>query len=189
MIPFGVVVLAAGSSTRFGSPKQLAEWEGEPLVRRAAKAALKSDAAIVIVVVGTGENEITSALAGLDVLIEVNESWEEGMASSIRKGVQALPEEAGRLVILATDQPLITGHDISSLIECMDSTGQPIVAAAYDGILGVPAAFSSELFPELLNLRGDSGARSLIRNRRGVASVPMPTASVDIDVPGDLNSC
>jgi molybdenum cofactor cytidylyltransferase len=172
------VVLAAGSSSRLGRPKQLLQIEGEPLVRRAARVA--REVAQTVVVIPANAPEIRAALADLDVSIVENAGATEGIASSIRCGVAAAPTD---VLLMVCDQPRITSQHLRALIDA-DAL---IAATGYAGAAGVPARFSARLRDELLELRGDVGARSLIeRHREAVAIVPFEDAKIDIDVAEDV---
>ena len=107
---------------------------------------------------------------------ENNPEAEEGMASSIRAGISSAPPDS-RLLITLCDQPLVTAEHLRALI----AVDAPIVATGYSGIAGVPAVFAPELLPELLALRGDVGARSIIE-RRGAVVIPFEAAAHDVDV-------
>ena len=183
----GAVVLAAGGSSRFGSPKQLHTVGGQPLVRRAALAALDSGAAPVLVVLGAHADQVTPALDGLEVSIAMNDEWQRGLASSLATGVRALvadPACDGVLVMLA-DQPLVDAAALSRLLAAFDG-GHRLVASAYGGALGVPAVFGREYVDELLTLEGDSGAGPWLRARGDdVTCVPLAAAALDVDTPLD----
>ncbi|HEX3577333.1 MAG TPA: nucleotidyltransferase family protein [Thermoanaerobaculia bacterium] len=158
------VVLAAGSSTRLGTPKQAIIFEGETLLARAERLA-RAVAEEVIVVTP-----------------ELNPEAAEGIASSIRAGVRLAGDNA-RILIMLCDQPLITVEHLRELV----AIDAPIVASGYAGIAGVPAVFAPELGAELLALRGDHGARVVIAAHRDVTRVvPFEDASVDIDSADDL---
>jgi molybdenum cofactor cytidylyltransferase len=188
---FGIVVLAAGSSTRMGSPKQLLDYGGKPLLRHAADVALRSMCyGDVMVVLGSHAHELRPALAGLPVTILENRRWEEGMGTSIQTGVAHA--EATRLdgVILALgDQPLITPESLDRLIHTHIETGHPIVAAQYAGTVGVPVFFSREFFPDLLALKPQQGCKGVILSHPEHAfHLACPEAEIDIDTPQDYSS-
>jgi molybdenum cofactor cytidylyltransferase len=184
------VVLAAGGSRRFGGPKQLAVIDGATLLHRAITAALSSRCDGTAVVLGADRGRIEPALAGMPVEIVSNPGWEEGMASSIRAGVEAVrrdqpPVEA--LLLMTCDQPRISASVIDSLLEAAERKGISLAACEYAGGPGVPALFCREHFPELLELQGDRGARAVLRRHAGrIALVPWRDGVLDIDTPEDL---
>lgn len=184
-MPFGVVVLAAGGSSRFGRPKQLLPYLGRTLVEHAVRTALASGAAEVVVVVGAEGPEIRRRLQGLRVRIVTNEAWAEGMGGSIAKGVAALGDGIDSTVIALADQPRITPEHLRAL--AIRAGTEPIVASSYDGIVGAPCAFGRSQFSRLLALKGEEGARHLIRSS-DVAVIEFAAANVDVDTPSDYHA-
>jgi len=185
----GAVILAAGTSSRFGKPKQLALFRGQSLLHHAAAAATSAGCDPVLVVVGEGAAEIEAALAGLACEVVVNPGWQEGIASSIRIGLQHLAtadHDIDAILLLACDQPLVDGKSLREMIHLHEATSKTIVASAYAETLGIPALFERSCFPALLELTGDRGAKELILSRPDdVASFEFPNAAVDIDTPTD----
>ena len=184
----GAIVLAAGASTRLGFPKQLVIHQGQPLVRRAAVAALDAGAGRVVVVLGARAEMIAPALSGLpSVLIVVNRDWEKGLSSSLSVGLAAVfadPSCDGALVTLA-DQPFVDEAALRRLIKAFDKEHR-IVASGYDNTIGVPAVFGREYRDDLMGLTGDAGAGSWIRSRQHeVTRIPLHFAALDIDKPSD----
>jgi molybdenum cofactor cytidylyltransferase len=181
----GIIVLAAGGSSRLGRPKQLLEYQGKTLIRRSVEAALQANLGPVIVVLGANANVLTNHVNDLTVSSVNNEQWETGSSSSIRAGLrQALEIQPGMSAAVFTlcDQPLVTSNDLISLGERFRSNNAPIVASAYGDSFGVPALFSRELFGELMKLPGDAGAKSIIKAHIDTASlIELPSAAVDID--------
>lgn len=187
---FGAVILAAGASVRMGTPKQLLELEGKPLVVRAAEAALASPAWPVVVVLGAYEERIRPVLARLPVLVVENPAWVEGMGASIRTGVTTLRQFSRSLdaaLIGLCDQPGFSAAVIGQLVAAQRSTGRRIVASHYRGRNGAPALFMHEHFPTLVSLTGEEGARELLnRDPNLVTSVDLPALAIDLDTPGDF---
>ncbi len=184
----GIIVLAAGASVRMGRPKQLLHISGASLIRRAVQAAIDSEGHPVVVVLGANAELIRPELDGLEVHVTVNSEWSAGMSASIRCGLERLltlaPEIEGVVLMLA-DQPEITGSSLRKLM--LEQKHSALVAARYNDVLGTPALFSRDYFDELLQLEGQSGARSLIeRHRDHVRMVDLPEATRDLDTPEDL---
>jgi molybdenum cofactor cytidylyltransferase len=183
------VVLAAGGSTRFGGFKQMIEWEGESLLRRAVRIGMDLCGDRVIVVHGPKPTKCQRELGGFDVKHVVNEHWENGMALSLKTGLRALPEECTGALILLCDQPLLRTERVARLVEIWQHQSGRIVASAYAGTHGVPAIFPRRLFADLRRLSGDRGARALLEAHGAeVIDVDMPEAAVDIDTQDDYAS-
>ena len=186
----GAVVLAAGASTRMGVPKQLLQFGGETMLRRAASAALKAGCRPVMVVTGADAAAAREALRGLDVQEAENEQWESGISSSVRVGIEALvtanPRTAA-VVLMLCDQPFVTQEIIARLVAAHLETGRSIVASRYGGSYGVPALFGKVHFAELATLEGAAGAKQIIQKHlQKVHLVPFPEGEIDIDTPEDL---
>jgi molybdenum cofactor cytidylyltransferase len=185
----GIIVLAAGGSTKLGHPKQLVQYEGRSLVRRSVEIALAVDAASVIVVLGSNAQAIATEINDLPIEIVGNDAWSAGISSSLKAGLTKLVEfcpATEATLIMLSDQPFITEKTIRSLVDTYCSSDRPIVAAEYDGVLGVPALFDRSIFDELMSLEGDAGARVVIRrDPNRVAAVPTPEAAFDVDTPSD----
>ena len=185
----GAVVLAAGGSTRFGEPKQLAAFRGETLVRHIVAASVEAGCAPVIVVVGADAAQITQELTGLAASIVMHPQWSIGLGSSIGVGIQHLIDSATEpdaAILLACDQPFVSAAAVRQLIQLRLTSGKPIVASAYAATLGIPALFDRSCFLDLLQLKGDSGAKGIILSRQhDVAPFNFPAAAIDIDTPAD----
>jgi molybdenum cofactor cytidylyltransferase len=193
----GIIVLAAGASSRLGEPKQLLKFEGETLLRRAARAALETQYRPVVIVLGFCASAMQEEVATLDARPVVNQLWSEGMSSSIRRGLQALeasaPDAIEAAILMLCDQPFVTGDVIRRLADAYRASGALVVASEYEAggekTLGVPALFSRPLFPELMALCGTEGAKRIIaRHKAEAASVAVPEAAFDVDTPGDYRA-
>jgi molybdenum cofactor cytidylyltransferase len=181
------IVLAAGASRRFGSPKQLVRFEGQLLVQRAIAAATELAGPAVSVVLGAHAAEIVSNLPPGSAGILINRGWQEGIASSIRLAVSRLPGACDGALIMLADQPLVAGSGLTRLAATWRRQPRRIIASRYGSVTGVPAIFPRWCFGDLASLRGDEGARVLL-SRFGdhVVRLAMPEAAVDIDYPEDL---
>ena len=185
----GIIILAGGESRKLGTPKQLVEFKGKSLLRHAVEAALRCDGKVVVVL-GAREEEIFEEIRDLPVERVTNYLWKDGISTSLRKGLAKLVDldpEISAAVIMLSDQPLVSEVTIRSLIDTYESSAKPIVASEYDGVLGVPALFDRDVFDELLALRGDAGARVVIRKSSPdrVATINAPEAAFDVDTPAD----
>ena len=178
---FGVIVLAAGGATRMGEPKQLVKLGGVTLVERAVSVALESGATEVVVVLGARAREVVDVLEGVPVKTVVNESWSEGLGSSIACGVLALSPDLDAAILTLADQPFVPAAHLRQIA----GTPGSIVATQWDEASGPPCLFEQDHFPELAALSGDQGAKSVIR-RHGAAFVRLQTAQIDIDTLDDL---
>lgn len=182
-----ILVLAAGASTRLGQPKQLVKIGGQPALHGVVANAVALAGQAVTVVVGAHARDLTHLLSRSPASIVVNRDWEEGMASSIRRGLAALPPACDAVLILLGDQVAITADDLKRLASAWREQDSIIAAATYERHVGVPAIFPRICFPELAELRGDQGARKIIeRNNYRLVRVAMPNAAIDLDTPEDL---
>lgn len=183
----GGILLAAGGSTRFGSPKQLAIYQGKTLIRRAAETLVSSGTHPNVAVLGAETEGSTQQLEGLEMNICINKNWHSGMSSSIRSGLKhllSLEPNLDAVLITLCDQPLITPESLQLLTTHFQTSPTPIIAARYGDTVGVPATFSRELFYELLDLEGDKGARDLIRQNKHT-QIEIDAASLDVDTQED----
>lgn len=188
MSDIAIIILAAGGSTRMGSPKQLLDFGGMPLLRRAAETALAAACGPVIAVLGAQSDTIAGALDGLPVGIARNARWEEGMGTSIQAGLSAIGDARidGAILMLA-DQPLITADHLTRLIAAQSETGRGIVAARYAGTVGVPVLFMKPFFGELLALAPAAGCKGVIlRHRDSAELLDLPEAEADVDTPEEF---
>ena len=181
------IVLAAGASTRFGSPKQLVRIGGRPLLHTMVARAAEVTGNALIVVLGAGAGELAPLLKHSPGSVVVNRQWREGLASSIRAGVARLPATCAGVLLVLADQAAVTTDDLKRLAGTWRRRPQCIAAALYAGTAGAPAIFPRTSFAELAALRGDSGARTLLRRSADrLVRVPMPAAELDLDTPEDL---
>ena len=185
----GGLLLAAGGSTRFGSPKQIAQFQGKTLLRRAAEAISGAGCWPVVVVLGANVEDSLAEISDLDLHPVINSHWQTGMSSSIKAGLvelTTLKPALDAVLFALMDQPFITAKHLAQFAERFEKDRPPIIASAYNGITGVPALFSRKLFDELFMLEGEKGARALIRDQEGVVAIDLKEAAVDVDTEDDL---
>ncbi len=187
------IVLAAGRSTRMGGPNKLLEMiSGKPLVRIAAEQALSSRASPVVVVSGHERARVEAALAGLDVRLVHNPDYPQGLSTSVKAGLAALPPESEAAIVCLGDMPQVTSALIDRLIAAFDPERNALVVLpTFSGKRGNPVLWSRRFFPELIALEGDVGARHLIgAYPEVVTEVPVENAAamVDIDTPDALRA-
>lgn len=179
------LILAAGASRRMGTPKQLLDWAGQPLVCRAVQSAQAVLGDRVLLITGCCAGEVERATASSGVRCLSNPDWSEGIASSVRTGVAALPADCEGVLICSCDQPGVEESQLRSLLaECRD---QRVVAASYAGTAGIPAWFPRRYFPALMQLSGEQGAKSLLMKSGDRIEVNMPAARWDLDEPADIS--
>lgn len=183
--PVALLLLAAGASTRMGQPKQLLPYHGRTLLRHAAEIAVASGCAPIVLVTGSVHEALIGEVSDLPIQAVRNENWESGMASSIQTGLLAVaPSQFRAVLIMLTDQPLVTPELLRQLAVRQHQTQAPIVATAYGDILGVPAVFNRAMLPALLKLQGAQGAARLIASLGpAVGQVVFPAGLLDVDTP------
>ncbi len=180
MIP--AVILAAGAGRRMGGPKALLVVEGETLLQRTIRTALAAGCQTVIAVVGDWD---TGPLEPGTVVVR-NPGAAEGMASSIRAGIAALPSTSSVALLLAVDQPALDADQLRRLLALAAKDPDRPAACAYGGSLGIPAVLPRRLFQDLLGLHGDRGAKPILL-RENAATLPFPGGESDLDTPEDLS--
>lgn len=187
----GIIVLAAGPSSRLGTPKQILTFRDKNLLDITTDAAKKVAHGRVVVILGGNYEYIEGNVNHSGVQIVYNPDWEEGMSSSIRLGLQHILAENGPLdgVILSVcDQPFISAGVFEALIAAARTKEKNIFASAYAGTLGVPVLFSSSYFSELAMLSGKEGAKTLLlKYNADLASVLFVNGEIDIDTAEDYD--
>ncbi len=181
------VVLAAGSSSRMGENKLLLEIGGEPLVRRAVRAALAAGLDPVIAVLGHEAEGVAGALAGLPCATVVNPHYAEGVRASLQVGVARAAGEADALVVVLADMPYVTAAMLAALVARYRESGAPLVVSRYGEVEAPPMLYQRALYPELLAMAGEGCGKQVVRRHRAeAAAVSWPEAALrDIDVAED----
>lgn len=184
-----VIILAAGESSRLGSPKQLLVYSGTTLLQHSIDAAQSSNAASVLIVLGANADLIKTEINHTTAQVVINLDWKEGMASTIRYGLQTLVEmhpQTEAVIFMVADQPFVSADLINNLMELNRKEQRSIVGSKYGTTFGTPVLFTKRFFPELLELTGDVGAKSLVRKYINEAAfVSFPKGEIDIDTVED----
>jgi len=187
-----IIVLAAGASSRLGKPKQTLLFKQSTLLEHSIHEALNAVAAHVIVVLGADAAALQPSIQNTKLSFAVNEYWQEGIASSIRCGLAYLltkHSSVQAILLMVCDQPYINTALLDKLVTLQAETGVDIVASSYGDTKGIPAVFGKQLFPELLKLKGDTGAKKIIMNHAGsLAVIDFPLGAIDIDTQEDYIS-
>jgi len=186
----GIILLAAGSSSRLGRAKQLIEFQGKTLIQKAIDEAKKSEANCLVVVLGSNPDLIQTGFDISSTQFIVNPDWQHGMSSSMQSGLRFLmeKEDVDQVVLMLCDQPFVDASLLDQLITAKDTSGKGIVAAAYSNTLGVPALFEERYFEDLLQLTGSEGAKKVIFNHQAeVHALDFPLGAVDLDTEEDVN--
>lgn len=186
---YGIIILAAGNSSRLGEPKQLLQYQGKSLIRHITEAAVEIVGANTVVVTGSNSKRIEAELKGLPCKLAFNADWPEGMSASIKTGIHALqwhnPQIMGS-ILAVSDQPFVSADIFNALILKFETTAKGIVASQYSDSPGTPAFFAAPYFPALLQLIGAEGAKKLFkRYSEDVSMYPFPQGSIDIDTQED----
>jgi molybdenum cofactor cytidylyltransferase len=185
MLKYGIIILAAGSSSRLGSPKQLLRVHGITFIAHVVKQASALPNAITLVVSGAADQEIRTALQSAEVPIFFNPQWETGMAHSIKTGLEALLlTEPGieACMLLVCDQPHLSTSLLKEMVNLYETSRAGILACSYGNTAGSPAIFERQYFEELMRLKGQEGAKKIIQKyQTNAVYLPFPNGVVDID--------
>jgi molybdenum cofactor cytidylyltransferase len=191
----GIIILAAGNSSRLGRPKQLLEYKESTLLKNTVSEALKVENSFVIVVTGSNHDLIEKKLNLPEITFSFNSDWENGMSSSIANGIKQLlllNPKCEQCVLAVCDQPFVSSLIFENLIKEHHTAQKGIVASAYSETFGTPVLFHKKYFQDLLELKGQEGAKKLIKKyAEDVVSVLFEKGNIDIDTEEDyfkLNS-
>ncbi len=200
MHEIAAIILAAGEASRFRAvagaqgpvTKLVAHYQGKALVRHVAEAGAHAGLSPLILVTGYGDAAVRAELAGLDLVPVHNRDFASGMASSLKAGLAHVPATARGVVILLGDMPLVTPQIIAFLVQAFDANPQAgAIVPVHEGMRGNPVLLAARLFPDLMQLEGDAGARQVLRGREAdviEVAVGDPAARIDIDTPDMLRA-
>jgi len=188
----GIILLAGGASSRLGRPKQSLLYNGKTLLQHGVEVAMNAgENPIIITVLGANAELLLEQVNNEGIYFIINEKWAEGIASSIRCGLQKLLEiepEVKAVIMMVCDQPFVTAKLLNDLVAKYLETGSPIIASKYGNSLGTPALFDKTIFASLLLLKGDAGAKRIMNeNPDRVSVVNFPLGNIDIDTQTDYN--
>ncbi|MBO3458633.1 nucleotidyltransferase family protein [Aetokthonos hydrillicola Thurmond2011] len=185
----GLILVAAGSSTRMGYPKQLLRYGDCSLITHMIQVALASQCRHVLVVLGAYADQIEPEINHFPIQIVHNSNWAEGMGASIKIGVEAvcaLSEVPEAVIVMLCDQPLVSDQLLDRLITKYKVSGKQMIVSTYGDTLGVPALFSRAFYPELMSLKLNTGAKQLIlQHRSEMEAIAFPEGAIDLDTPTD----
>ena len=181
----GMLILAAGGSSRLGRPKQLLPYQGKTLLQHITDEAIEANLAPIILITGAYADEVSAAINQREIEIIYNDQWQQGMASGIVAGLKHLvmhKSDIESVLIAVCDQPFVTAELLLNLSKAKTDSGKGIVACSYSNTLGTPVLFDQRYFNALLQLNGDEGAKKLVQHHLyDVATVPFPEGTMDVD--------
>ena len=185
----GIIILAAGESTRLGYPKQIAKYKDKTLLQLAIDAANGCKADKRVVVLGANRDEIKKTFSGASIPNIPNPHFEKGMSTSIKIGLEYMLrfDQPDQVIIMLCDQPFVDAKLLNKLIAAQEKEGKGIVACAYSKTVGVPILFGKAYFKKLMELTGDEGAKQIaLAHEEDLATIAFPKGKVDIDTEEDL---
>jgi len=188
----GIIILAAGSSSRFGSTKQLVHFKGKTLLQHTIEEATEAGAEPIVVVTGANADEVSKEIKSEKAEIVFDKDWEQGIASGIVIGLKmviTLDNKIEKVIIAVCDQPFISSSLFQQLYQKQNEIAKYIVACCYADTIGTPALFTQKYFDVLMKLKGDEGAKKLMKTySEDVAMVDFPKGYIDIDTKEDYEN-
>lgn len=184
----GILILAAGNSSRLGEPKQLLDFKGKSLLRHVAEESLKITKSVVVVT-GSNSIEISKEIDNLELIVTENKTWNEGMGSSIHIGFDQLLNSFPAIencIVSVCDQPFIEASVFSELIQMQQDSQKGIIPSKYADTLGTPVLFTKKYFTDLSKLTGQEGAKKLLQKfKDDIAEINFEKGAIDIDTQND----
>ena len=185
----GIIILAAGSSSRLGKPKQLLQYNNKTLLEHIIEQAYKARLHPILVITGANAEQVSVTLIDKAIAILYNQLWQEGMASGIVAGVTkllSLNDNFQNVIISVCDQPFVSSELFYQMISKKEKTQKGIVACSYADTIGTPVLFDKKYLKQLQSLKGSEGAKGLIKTHKDdLATVLFPEGNIDIDTEED----
>jgi molybdenum cofactor cytidylyltransferase len=190
LAPIAGVLLAAGTSSRMGRNKLFLSLQGESVLRRAALTALAAGLDPLLVVLGHEAERAQAELAGLGCSWVFNPNFAQGINTSLRTGIAAVPEHAAAALVMLADMPFVTRHMLEAVIGRYRGSTSPLVVSSYEGVDAPPMLYDRSLFAELRALDGDGCGKKVVkRHREESLEVAWPASALkDLDVPADVDA-
>ena len=185
----GIIILAAGESTRLGYPKQIAKYKDKTLLQLAIDAANGCDVHKRVLVLGANRDEIKKTFPGASIPNIPNPNYQKGMSSSLKIGLEYMLkfDAPDQVIIMLCDQPFVDAKLLNKLMATQEKEGKGIVACAYSKTIGVPILFGKAYFQELMELKGDEGAKKIaLAHEEDLVTISFPKGKIDIDTEEDL---
>ena len=186
----GIIILAAGNSSRMGEPKQLMMYKNKTFLQHIIGESKNANLYPVICVTGYQSDLVTNSISGMDISVVYNEHWPEGMGSGISAGIkQLLLTDVDSVILAVSDQPHVSADLFGTMQTLEDQSGKGIVACSYAGTLGTPVLFRKDYFNRLKSLNGNQGAKNIVKiNMPDVCSVDFENGNIDIDTKEDYEN-
>jgi molybdenum cofactor cytidylyltransferase len=190
----GIVLLAAGSSSRMGHNKLSFIFEGKTMLQNTIDEAINSKTSDIVLVLGANHKENIFEFSGNNAYVVLNKNWKKGIGSSIKCGLQHLIQKQAKLnavIISVCDQPYLTSEVFDRLISAYANSNKKIIASTYNELLGVPVLYDQSLFDDLLNIPDEHGAKKYVVEQAGkdiLDTIPFPKGEIDIDTIEDIQN-
>ncbi len=187
----GIIILAAGSSSRFGKIKQLLHFNNKTLLQHVTDESIESGSKPIVLLTGANADDVSKDVNQQQVKIVYNQNWKKGMASGIAAGVKkiiTLNNDIENIIITVSDQPFVSASLFRQLYQTQHESAKHIVASSYADTTGTPVLFTQKYFDALMSLQGEEGARKILKaNKEDVATVDFPQGAIDIDTQKDYD--